>query len=131
VPVIHFLLDEDVPEAVAQFLRERGHDVEWGRALLPLGSPDHLVVREADRLGAIVVTWNRKHYHPIIRRQPPGVLLRFPRAGLLSFKCSRPNAVQRLAVLISRIEREYVERQEEDDKRVIFEIWEDKYSIHG
>jgi hypothetical protein len=28
------------------------------------------------------------------------------------------------------VEREYAECQRQDDKRLIFEIWEDKYSIH-
>ncbi len=130
MPSIHFLLDEDVPEAVAQFLRDREHIVTWSRALIPLGSPDPLVVREADRLGAVIVTWNRRHFHPIIRREQSGVLPRFPRAGLLSFKCNRVHAVNRLSDLIELVEREYAECQRQDDKRLIFEIWEDKYSIH-
>lgn len=130
MPVIHFLLDENVPEAVAEFLRNRGHSVVWSRSVVPLESPDILVIREADRIGAVVVTSNRKHFHPIIHREAPGVSPRFLRAGLLSFKCNYANAVARLALLISRIEAEYTELQGEEDQRLIFEIWEDKYSIH-
>ncbi len=130
MPAIHFLLDENVPDAVAAFLVDRGHTVDLARMLLPTGSPDILIVREADRLDAVVVTWNRRHFHPLIRREPPGTRLRFARAGLLSFKCSPANAVRRLATLISRVEAEHQERQLQADTRLIFEIWEDKYSIH-
>ena len=130
MPIIQFLLDEDVPEAVAQFLRDREHNVQWSRALVPIGSPNQLVVQQANLLHAVVVTWNRRHFHPLIQRQPAGVRLRFPHAGLLSFKCDRAIAVARLSALIRFIERAYEEVQGLEDQRLIFEIWKDKFSIH-
>ncbi|MFN0060953.1 MAG: hypothetical protein ACKVPX_00340 [Myxococcaceae bacterium] len=40
MPVIVFLIDENVPESVTRFLRERGHTVHLVRELLPAGSFD-------------------------------------------------------------------------------------------
>jgi predicted nuclease of predicted toxin-antitoxin system len=50
------LIDENVPNSVAKFLADRGHDVRFVRDLLPAGTPDPVVAVVGDRLSAIVVT---------------------------------------------------------------------------
>ena len=48
MPTIPFLIDEDVPESVAQFLRSRGHIIHYVRELSLAGSPDHIVAAAGD-----------------------------------------------------------------------------------
>jgi hypothetical protein len=44
-----------------------------------------LIVADAHALGAVVVTWNRKHFRPLISREGGRPRSDFPQAGLLSF----------------------------------------------
>lgn len=40
---MRLLIDENVPDSVAQFFLERGHEVVFARDLLPRGTPDQVV----------------------------------------------------------------------------------------
>lgn len=48
------LIDENVPNSVAEFLAERGHDVRLVRDLFPAGIPDPVIATIGDRLSALV-----------------------------------------------------------------------------
>ena len=90
--------------------------------MLP-GSADMLIVADAHALGAVVVTWNRKHFRPLISREGGRPRSDFPQAGLLSFtRCRMVDAVRLLDQYIENIEFEHERRQRMDDLRVIVEI---------
>lgn len=89
------LLDEHYPEALAQALRDRGHDVVAAVRDAGLrGAPDALLFAAAQRDGRWIVTENVKDFRPLLQAcvgagvEPVGLLLvdgrRFPRtpAGL-------------------------------------------------
>lgn len=59
IPRMTLLIDENVPNSVAEFFAGRGHHVSYVRDVLPAGTPDPVVARIGDRLSAIVVTWDR------------------------------------------------------------------------
>jgi hypothetical protein len=120
---MHFVMDEDADAAVGEFLRSRGHIVQFSRIILWQEAADHLVAAAADELGAIVVTRNTRHYRNLIRRdesgkpQPP-----FRRAGLICFRCRDEVALQRIEVLVEAIEQEFDRCRSLSDPRLIIEI---------
>lgn len=128
-PAMPLLIDEDVPQAVSEFLRERGHNVQMVR-----GSP---LEREADAVLAkavieargIVVTWNHRHFSQLIDRRPPLNYTRFPNVGRLSFVCPHAMGLKRLRELIEDIEREYQLVQERRDRRLIMVIGDTWFRI--
>lgn len=121
---MRFLMDEDADARVGEFLCSRGHNVEFSRDTLGQRTPDHLVAAAADQAGAIVVTRNYRHYRALIRRAEAGNTPRFPRAGLICFRCDDTSAVRRLQDLIGVIESEYEQVQLLPDPRLIVEITE-------
>jgi hypothetical protein len=53
------LIDENVPDSVAIFLRERGHAVYLSHDVLAQGAKDHVIARLGDSMASIVVTFDR------------------------------------------------------------------------
>jgi predicted nuclease of predicted toxin-antitoxin system len=97
------LIDENVPNSVAQFFAERGHHVSYVRDVLPASTPDPVVARIGDRLSAIVVTWDRD-FETIIKRVPQGNRNAFRRLGRISFRCAEPKGRALLTRWIDMIE---------------------------
>ncbi len=119
---IRFLIDENVPRSVARFLEDRGHEVLLVRDQLTPGVEDPIIVAYAHQIGAIVITLNRKHFKPLISRQPNPLTAEFVRAGLLALHCRAASAVPLLKHSIDFVEFEHRRRQGSDDARVIVEI---------
>jgi hypothetical protein len=95
---VRFIIDEDVPKSAADFLVDRGHDVDYVvDALLP-GSEDHLVCKWAHEHAAAVVTCNVRHFSGLLKREG------YARAGLLGLP--QPLARERLEEFIHLVETE-------------------------
>lgn len=58
-PVMELLIDENVPEAVTEFLRSRGHNIEMVRNVLPVGTEDPVVATVGNRFSKTIVTWDK------------------------------------------------------------------------
>jgi predicted nuclease of predicted toxin-antitoxin system len=82
------LIDENVPNSVAEFLAERGHDVRFVRDLFPAGTPDPVIATIGDRLSAVVVTWDRD-FERLVKRIPEGNRARFRRLGTPELQVQR------------------------------------------
>ena len=123
IPRMTLLIDENVPNSVAEFFAGRGHHVSYVRDVLPAGTPDPVVARIGDRLSAIVVTWDRD-FESIIRRVPPGNKNAFRRLGRISFRCAEPKGKALLIRWIDMIEIHYAQCLEEMDFRMIVQIQE-------
>lgn len=119
---IRFLLDENVPRSVARFLEDRGHEDLLVRDQLTPGVEDPIIVAYAHQIGAVVITLNRKHFKPLISRQPSPLTAEFVKASLLAFHCRAASTVPLLERFIDLIEFEHQRRQGTDDTRVIVEI---------
>lgn len=65
-----FLLDQDVPDDLAQWLRHRGFGVVCLRDVLPRTAPDAEILRWSCAHGAILVTCNRDDF---LALRPEGV----------------------------------------------------------
>ncbi len=122
-PRMSLLIDENVPNSVAQFFADRGHHVSYVRDVLPAGTPDPVVAKIGDRLSAIVVTWDRD-FETIIKRVPPGNKNAFRRLGRISFKCAEPKGRALLIRWINMIELHYAQSLTESDFRMIVQIQE-------
>ena len=73
---MRFLLDNDVPDRVADLLREAGHDVTKLREVLPVTTRDPEVFNHAIAQRQILVTCNRDDFLPLaFRRDHPGLIV--------------------------------------------------------
>ena len=117
------LIDENVPESVASFFRERGHDVRYVRDLFPAGTPDPVIATIGDRLAAIVVTWDRD-FEKLAKRIPEGNRTRFRRLGRISFRCNEVHGRHLLEKWIGMIEFHHARAMEQPDIRMLVQIQE-------
>lgn len=123
------LVDEDVPQSVAEFLAGREHQTEFVREVLVPGSADILVARWADDHGAVVATCNLRHFRRLIARVPPDGYARFRHAGLLGIACPQPLAAARLEAHIQTIENEFAYCGGQHDTRMIVEVHHHRLQI--
>jgi hypothetical protein len=119
---VRFLLDEDVPRAVGEYLAERGHAVFYVAESLMKGSADVLLVQWVEVNEGVVVTHNYKHFDKLVSRVPRGGRARFKRASRLTLRCAQTHALRRIKELIEDIEHEYDRCQQRADKRMMAEI---------
>src|SRR5687768_11733006 len=96
-PSILLLIDENVPESVTIYLRERGHDVRHVRDLSLAETPDPIIAAAADKLGAIVVTWNHRDFKKLVARAPKEGQAVLRRAGRINFRCDEAKGRYRVA----------------------------------
>lgn len=119
---MRFLMDENADAHITEFLLARGHAVEVSTNVLGISAPDNLVASAADRLNAIVVTRDYRHFRRLIRRSTPEAPTPYPRAGLICFRCDDSIALRRIEDLIEGIEAEYEIVRRLADPRLIMEI---------
>jgi len=122
------LIDENVPNSVAEFFIARGHEVRFVRDLFPGGTPDPVIATIGDRLSAIVVTWDRD-YESLVRRIPVGNRARFHRLGRISFKCNESKGRALLERWIASIEFHYSEALKNKDFRMIVQVQESGFKV--
>ena len=122
------LIDENVPNSVAEFFVDRGHDVRYVRDLFPGGTPDPVIATIGDRLSAIVVTWDRD-FERLVSRIPEGNRARFRRLGRISFRCNEVRGLSLLERWIDLVEFHYEQALKKGDFRVIMQIQESGFKV--
>jgi predicted nuclease of predicted toxin-antitoxin system len=122
------LVDENVPNSVAEFFSARDHEVRFVRDLFPAGTPDPVIATIGDRLSAIVVTWDRD-FETLVKRIPAGNRAKFRRLGRISFRCSEPKGRALLERWIEHIEFHFRSASEKGDFRMIVQIQESGFKI--
>jgi predicted nuclease of predicted toxin-antitoxin system len=122
------LIDENVPDSVTSFLRDRGHEVRLVREEFPAGTPDPVIAKVGDELAAIVVTWD-KDFRRLAARVPEGSRARLRRLGRISFRCNEANGRRRVEELIEWIEFEFAQVQKRRDNRLLIEIGETSFRV--
>ena len=122
-PRMLLLIDENVPNSVANFFSSRGHDVRFVRDIFPGGTPDPVIAIMGDRLAAIVVTWDRD-FEKLISRVPAGNRASFRRLGRISFRCNETRGVELLERWIEELEFHYEQAQKRSDFRMLVQIQE-------
>ena len=114
------MLDENVPQDVADMLIARGHKAEYIRDYVPPGAPDPLVATVSEELRAILVSFDGD-FERIAPRVPHGQRARFRKLGRIWMCCGEPQAAQRLAKALALVQAEYDLAQSQSDTRM--HIW--------
>lgn len=115
------LIDENVPQSVADFLEARGHDVKYVRDLFPNGTPDPVIAAIGDKLSAVIVTWDRD-FKSIASRVPQGNVTKFRNLGRISFSCDYAAGRVQVEKYIDHIEFHYERCRRNPDLRMIVEV---------
>lgn len=92
---IRFLVDENVPQSVADYLTSRGHHVRYVRDEFGKRTPDPLISVIGDNLDFFVVTWD-KDFKKLASRMR--------RLGRLTFRCSEVEGAALCEKFIEHIE---------------------------
>lgn len=88
-------VDEDVPDSVARFLEQRGHEVALVRERF-IHEPkieDYVIARAASEEAAVVVTWSSAHFRSLGTRRRDEGELRYPGMSLIAFECPHPTGL--------------------------------------
>ena len=118
--VIRFLLDNNVPDSVARFLRERGHDVELVREVMAADAKDPVVAVAAIESQRVLVSWDKDFNHQ--RFQQP----RHRALSRIGMSCPEPDGATRLAQLIDVVEFTYARA---NGSPILIRIGRDKYQV--
>jgi hypothetical protein len=120
---MRFLIDQNVPDSVAKYLAERGHEVQLVRETLGRAAPDQLIAHVAAFQGIIVVTFD-KDFRRFRQLLPEGTRGAFASgAGFISLAMKETRAVARLRDEIETIEL-YATRAEREGKHVRIRLTE-------
>ncbi len=84
-----FLLDQDVPDAIARIIQEAGHEASRLREHLPIESTDDDVLTSARTRGAILVTCNRDDFLTLAKTTPHAGIIVLIRRQTRSIECGR------------------------------------------
>ncbi len=128
--VMRLIIDENVPETVTAYLRERGHIVEHVRDLFLTSTPDAIIAAVASHREALVVTWD-SDFRRIAKRIPKGGRSAVRKLGLITFRCNESHGLLRAQQVFEAIEAEYERRQRMHDKRLFVEIKETEFTFSG
>ena len=103
---MYFMLDENVPQDVADMLIQQGHKAEFIWEYVVPGSPDQVVATASEELEAILVSFDGD-FETISPRIPKGQRRRFRKLSRIWLRCSEPQAAQRLSKALDFVDREY------------------------
>ncbi|WP_157072322.1 DUF5615 family PIN-like protein [Brevundimonas bacteroides] len=122
------MLDENVPEGVADTLRRLGHDVIRSTEVVVPASPDQIVATAAQEGGWILVSHDRD-FKRIERLCSEGQQERFPTLSRLQLSCPEPLSASRVEMFISIVEAEFERVQQMEDRRLMMDIGERRIRI--
>jgi predicted nuclease of predicted toxin-antitoxin system len=94
---VTFLLDNDVPDALARVITQTGHIAERLRDLLPRNTDDVSILAFANTRHAVLVTCNRDHFLALAANHPHAGIVVLQRRPSRIAECSHflrllPNA---------------------------------------
>ena len=103
---MRLLIDENVPDSTAKAFEARGHETIYVRDDNSRAR-DQAVARIAELRGAIVVTWNVRHFRPILRKRLGTTRRSAQQMGLIGFRCDESIGAQRVNEIGSLIEHAF------------------------
>lgn len=105
-PPIPFFTDNDVEDAVGDFLRDSGHKVTRLREVMLRNSPDPVVDANCRENGLLLITHNYKHFRKIAHDLRRSGLPLKP-LSRIDMECHQMEALDRLRGLLPHIEVEW------------------------
>ena len=125
---MRFMLDENVPERVAETLRRLEHEVVRSTDVVVGGSPDQIVATAAQEGDWILVSHDND-FRRVERLCSEGQQQRFPTLSRLLLSCPEPASASRLEAFIAVVEAEFVRVQQLEDTRLMMDIGERRIRI--
>lgn len=117
---MRFFLDNCVPVAVARVLEDAGHEVILQKQAIATDSSDLLVALASAANDSVLVTFD-SDFKAIASRS--GVSQkRLRKLSRIQFRCTEPQAAERLKKAMSWVEEEWKIAQRSPDKRMFLEI---------
>jgi len=116
---MRLLMDECVPDLVADAFGDRGHEIHFARDECPEAA-DHGVQHHADQIGAIVVMWNIRHFRQLPRSHRTD--RSESRLGRIDFKCEEALGAGRVVELGNLIDTAYAMHQAVSTERFFVRI---------
>jgi predicted nuclease of predicted toxin-antitoxin system len=103
---MYFMLDENVPQDVADMLIGHGHKAEFIREYVVPGAPDQIVATASQELEAILVSFDGD-FETISPRIPKGQRSRFRKLSRIWMRCGEPQAALRFERALDFVRREF------------------------
>jgi predicted nuclease of predicted toxin-antitoxin system len=128
-PAMQFLLDNNVPDSVARYLRGEGHTVHLVRDVLLPDSPDPVIATVSEENGWVLVSADRD-FDKIAPQIPKGSRARFKRLSRISLRCSEYQAAALLEEYMEFVELQY-ERCRRKERAMRIVIQNDGVKIMG
>ena len=104
------IIDENVPDEVADFLAARGATVWLARERFGAGTLDPVIAAAAARENALIITIDRKDFIGLAKRHRKDGQLSYAGMSVVTFHLSHPRVLARLRLLIEDIEDVYENR---------------------
>jgi len=117
---LRFFLDNCVPTAVAQVFRDAGHEVILQRDAIATDSSDTMVAIASAENDAVLVSFD-SDFKAIADRASVS-RRRLRRLSRIHFRCTPPQAADRLKKAMTWIEAEWAIAEASPDKRMFLEI---------
>jgi predicted nuclease of predicted toxin-antitoxin system len=118
---MHFFLDQNVANSVADVIEELGHSCEFSRELIPADADDPLVAIAAEQREAILVSHDAD-FNAIAPRALRGHKARFKKLSRIALQCREHEAAKRMRDMMPIIEICVAQAAAKPDKRVIIFI---------
>jgi predicted nuclease of predicted toxin-antitoxin system len=126
---MRFMLDENVPAAMADMLILHGHEAEFIREYVPPGAADVLVATIAERQSCVLISFDGD-FETIAPRVPHGHRARFRRLSRIWMRCDEPDGASRLQSALDLVISEFELAQSRADRRLWFWIGRDYLRTH-
>ncbi|MEQ8333461.1 DUF5615 family PIN-like protein [Nisaea sp.] len=126
---MRFMLDENVPRAVAELLLKRGYTAEFIRDFAFPGAIDTTVATIAEQRNSILISFDGD-FERIAPRIPLGQRRRFKSLSRIWLRCEEHNAAIRINAVLSFIETEYETAQNSPRNRMLLWIGKSYLTTH-
>lgn len=117
---LRIIADENIDDDIVEFLLERGHDVVRVREKFSAGTPDQVIARAADELGAIVLT-SDNHFRRLAGWSSTQIPTRYSNMGLILVP-GDGSALALIRAYLDDIEANFRRAQAFDDKRLLIDM---------
>jgi hypothetical protein len=115
------IIDENAPDAIANFFITQGYTAYLVRDRFGAGTPDRVIARAASEMRAVVVTYDRD-YRQLVgwTAKPPST--RYPGMGLIVMSGPEPMGVDLIRRFLPMIEVAWDLVQGSSDPRLLVEL---------
>ena len=115
------IVDENAPDAIADFFIAQGYTAYLVRDRFGAGTPDRVIARAASEMGAVVVTYDRD-YRQLAgwTAKPPNT--RYPGMGLIILSGPEPMGADLVRRFLPMIEAAWDLVQGSSDPRLLVEL---------